>query len=424
MDFLFIHRNFPAQFRYLATALAAANGHRVFAIGSQSSARVPGVKLSKYQIGSDQSPEVHPFAREFDRECRRAEQVLYGATALKSAGLRPNFVLFHSGWGEGLALRDIFPDSKLVSYCEFYRRAGAELGYDSEFPPLGVDGLVLLRATNAANLLALCDADFGVAPTHWQRGLFPQEVQGKIQVIPDGIETEVFRPNAKAKFAVSGSNLTLRAGDEVISFVAPNLEPYRGIHVFMRALPRILAARPKAHVVIVGGNSVSHGAAPPSGQTWKQVFLDEVKDRLELERITFIGALPYADYLALLQVSRIHVYLTYPFILSRSLLEAMACECVVVASDTSPVQEVVENGTDGLLVPFFDPEALAQAVIEACAEYKQYLRLRRRARRKVIDHYDFQTISLPAHLKLFGLTGESSPSVPEKKGRRRKPVPA
>ena len=422
MDFVFIHRNFPAQFRYLATALAADNQHRVFAIGSQSAARLPGVKLSKYQIGTDRSPEVHPFAREFDMECRRAEQVLYGATALKSAGLRPDFVFSHSAWGEGLALRDLFPESKLISYCEFYRRAGTEFGFDPEFPALGVDGQVLLRATNAANLLALCDADVGLAPTHWQRGLFPTEFHGKIEVIHDGIDTDVFKANAKAKFTPDNDAI-LRVGDEVISFVAPNLEPYRGFHVFMRALPRILAARPKAHVVIVGGDSVSHGASPPSGQTWKRIFLDEIRDRVDVERISFIQGLPYSDYLALLQVSRIHVYLTYPFVLSRSLLEAMACECLVVASDTSPVQEVVENQTDGLLVPFFDSEALAQTVIEASAEYKQHLQLRRRARRRIVENYDFKTVCLAQHLKLLGLPAAEQPlKLAKKIVRTRKPV--
>jgi glycosyltransferase involved in cell wall biosynthesis len=422
MDFLLIHRNFPAQFRNLATALAARGEHRVFAIGSQSAARIPGVKLSRYRIEDERFPEVHPFARQFDLECRRAEQVLYGATALKSAGLRPDVIFVHPGWGEGLAIRDVFPHARLIAYCEFYHTSG-HIGFDPEFPTIGLDGLVLLRARNAANLMAVCDADAGVAPTQWQQNLFPPELRPKIRVIHDGIDTDVVRPDSEARFAPSGTDRTFRAGQEIISFVAPNLEPSRGYHVFMRALPQILAARPKAQVIVVGGDGAAYGPAPPPGYSWKRVFFEEVRDRIGPERVSFIRSLPYADYLALLQVSRVHVYLTYPIILSRSLLEAMATECLVIASDTAPVREVISDGENGQLVPFFDHEGLARAVIEASKRHRTHPDLRRRARQTVLARYDLHSVCLPQQLALLGVAPEAAAApVKQVKATRKKRV--
>jgi glycosyltransferase involved in cell wall biosynthesis len=271
-----------------------------------------------------------------------------------------------------------------------------------------VDGLVLLRARNAANLLSLCEADAGMAPTQWQRNQFPPEVRQKIQVIHNGIDTQIVRPNPKAKFVVPTTNRSLKAGDEVISFVARNLEPSRGYHVFMRALPSILSARPKAQVVIVGGDAVSHGPVAPAGLSWRRLFLDEVKDRIDPDRIFFIRSLPYADYLTLLQVSRVHVYLTYPSALSSSLLEAMAVECMVIASDTAPVNEIITHEKNGHLVPFFDHEALARAVIDASDKNRKHSHLRRHARQTVIEKHDLQSVILPKQLELIGVTREEA----------------
>ena len=151
VNILFVHRTFPAQFRHLAAHLAADARYRVFAIGSQYARPLTGIDLSTYQVSEADVASVHPFARRFEIESRRAEQVLYAATHLKSSVATPDVIFFHPGWGEHLALRDMFPDAYMVSYCEFYyRAAGADVGFDSEFPPLGVDGLVRLRARNAA----------------------------------------------------------------------------------------------------------------------------------------------------------------------------------------------------------------------------------------------------------------------------------
>jgi hypothetical protein len=245
MNILFVHRTFPAQFRHLAAHLANDARYRVFAIGSKYARPLAGIDLSTYQVNEGAVAGVHPFARRFEIESRRAEQVLYAATHLKRSGVTPDVIFYHPGWGEHLALRDLFLNAHLVSYCEFYYRAsGADVGFDSEFPPLGVDGLVRLRARNAATLLGLIDSDVAVSPTMWQRSLFPPELRPKINVIHEGIDVEAASPNPNAQFTTPNDRKTFRPGDEVITFAARNLEPYRGYHIFMRALPLILAARP------------------------------------------------------------------------------------------------------------------------------------------------------------------------------------
>jgi glycosyltransferase involved in cell wall biosynthesis len=401
MDILFVHRNFPAQFRHLATHLTRDDRHRVFAMGSKHARPLAGVNLSTYDVDERDVVGVHPFARRFELESRRAEQILYAATHLKRSGVAPEVIFFHPGWGEHLALRDTFPNACLVSYCEFYYRAlGADVGFDPEFPALGVDGLVRLRARNAATLLGLIDSDVAVSPTAWQRSLFPPELRPKIQVVHDGIDVDVASPNREALFRAKDGSI-FRAGDEVITFVARNLEPYRGYHIFMRALPRILAARPSARVLIVGKSGVSYGAPPPSGRTWKEIFLSEVEDQLDLARVTFCESLPYPQFLAVLQVSRVHVYLTYPFVLSWSILEAMACECLIVASNTPPVSEVVSHGRNGLLVPFFSPDQLAEHVVAAASDPAKYQHLRTEARQTILNRFDLKRICLPRWLSFI-----------------------
>jgi glycosyltransferase involved in cell wall biosynthesis len=405
MDVLFVHRNFPAQFRHIAAHLASDARYRVFALGSQHARKLTGTNLSTYRVNERVAAGSHPFARRFEIESRRAEQVLYAATDLKRSGVSPDVIFFHPGWGEHLPLRDVFPSAHLVSYCEFYyRSSGADCGFDPEFPSLGLDGLVRLRAKNVATLLGLIDSDVGVSPTQWQRSVFPPELRAKIQVAHEGIDVQTVSPNPHAQFALPDHGQIARPGDEVITFVNRNLEPYRGYHIFMRALPLILGARPKARVVIVGRSGVSYGAPPSVGQSWKEIFLSEVADQLDLGRITFCEALPYDQYVSMLQISRVHVYLTYPFVLSWSMLEAMACECLVVGSDTPPVQEVIAHEKNGLLVPFFSPEKLAETVIAAAEKPKKYQPLRKEARRTVVERFDLKNVCLPQWLSFIPRT--------------------
>ncbi len=404
MNVLFVHNNFPGQYVHIAHALAHDPQVQMVAIGSATSQMIEGVKLLRYSLGNIDVSATHPFARRFDMECHRAEQVLYALSSFASTGFKPDVIMAHPGWGEALPLRTIFPDARILLYCEFfYGVQGRDVGFDPEFPETGVDGHVALHLKNASSLLALGDCNIGISPTDWQRSTFPAEYQRKITVIHEGINVDVVKPNPDAVLRLPAGR-EFRRTDEVVTFVARNLEPLRGYHIFMRALPRIMAARPHAEVVVIGGDGVSYGASPPPGATWKSIFFDEVADQVDLKRIHFTGRLSYSDYLSALQISSAHIYLTYPFVLSWSLLEALSAGCVVIGSDTAPVREVL-NEKNGLLVPFFDVEQLANCVIEVLANPPRSHPIRVQARQTILDQYDLARICLP---KMMGFIPKAS----------------
>jgi glycosyltransferase involved in cell wall biosynthesis len=395
MNVLFVHNNFPAQFRHLAHFLAEQNGFQVAAIGGGTARSVKGVRLAKYALTQTDVSSSHPFARRFDLECHRAEQVLYTLTNLASSGFIPDVVVAHPGWGETLPIRTIFQNARLIVYCEFfYGSSGRDVRFDLEFPPTGTDGHVGLHLKNASTLLALSECDAGISPTNWQRSTFPPLLRDKIAVLHEGIDTSLVAPLDGVSLRLP-SGQSLSANDEVITFVARNLEPLRGYHIFMRAVPRILRHLPNAQVVIIGGDSTSYGAKPPPGTTWRSLFLDEVVGTIDLQRVHFTGPLSYQGYVRALQISSAHVYFSYPFVLSWSLLEAMSAGCLVIGSDTAPVREVI-NESNGILVPFFDVDELSHQVIDALARPKHYLGVRTAARQTIIDRYDLRRKCLPA----------------------------
>lgn len=407
LDVLFVHNNFPAQFKNLAARFAQNAGVRVRAIGAQGAPGLSGIETLRYGFSSHEVAATHAFARRFEIESRRAEQVIYAANSLKVKGFSPKLVYVHPGWGEALPLRVLFPDAGICSYSEFYYAPrGTDVGFDPEFPGYGIDGETRVVLRNAATLLALTDANVSIAPTHWQRSVFPPEFHSKIRVIHDGLDTKRLKPaNRAAEVTAGGRNFG--SGDEIVTFVSRNLEPYRGFHVFMRALPRILRTRPKARICIMGGDAVSYGAASEGHENWRLAMLDELRGKLDLERVHFLGKVPHATYLNLLSLSRAHVYLTYPFVLSWSMLEAMAMECLVIGSDTPPVTEVLSDRDNGIVVPFFDEDALAEAVIEAIGNARKLRPLRHAARQTIVERYDFDRVCWP---KQLGLIEELLPS--------------
>ncbi|WP_315835713.1 glycosyltransferase [Bradyrhizobium prioriisuperbiae] len=410
MNVLFVHNNFPAQFQQLARFLSQQPGVTVAAVGAQNSRAQKGVRLVKYSLTDVDVSASHPFARRFDLECHRAEQVLYALTTLASSGFVPEVIVAHPGWGETLPLRAVFPKARLIVYCEFfYGTNDRDIGFDSEFPAIGVDGHVALQMKNAATLLALSECDAGLAPTQWQRSTFPRLHQDRISVLHEGIDTAAIKPSQNASFRLP-SGRVLSAKNEVVTFVARNLEPLRGYHVFMRALPRLMAERPNAEILIIGGHGTSYGAPPPAGKTWQSIYLEEVSARIDMRRVHLAGHLPYQDYLRALQISSAHVYLTYPFVLSWSLLEAMSAGCLVIGSDTAPVREII-NAENGILVPFFDTDQLSKRLIEALAHRERFNGIRTAARQTILDQYDLARTCLPA-LVAFVRGGETPSELP------------
>ncbi len=401
MNFLFLHQNFPGQFAHLAPALAA-RGHRVIGLCSREDRAGPwrGMRILSYKYSEPKDQRTHPWVSTFNRAVDRGVAVYRALNALEGRGFVPDAVIAHTGWGEAMFLRDVWPDVKLGVFSEFYYQAdGADIGFDPEFEAgqeLGRAARIRLRNLAMRQQLEMADSSF--SPTHWQADQFPPDLRRKIDVIFDGIRTDVAKPDPDAVLEIAGLP-PLTAADEVITFVNRNLEPYRGFHRFMRALPDILSRRPGARVILVGEDGVSYGAAPKGGGSWKDKMIAEVRPRIsdsDWARVHFAGRVPYETYIRMLQISTVHVYLTYPFVMSWSLVEAMSSGCAIVASDTAPVREVIEDGKNGRLVDFFSTDGLAEAVDRLCDDPGRRAELGRAARQTVIDRYDLETICLPA----------------------------
>jgi glycosyltransferase involved in cell wall biosynthesis len=400
MRTLFIHQSFPAQYRHLAGALAARPGHEVVGLGEQALATVPGVRHVHYPGPAGAGPQTHRYLRPLEAATRRGQAVARAALALKAEGFAPDLICCHAGWGEGLFLRDVFPDARLLFYFEFhYAARGADLGF-GERSAIPLDEAARVRVLNANNLLCLDAADWSHTATDWQHSRFPPWARARMSVAHEGVDTGVVRRVVGACFALPDGRV-LTGEDEVVTYVARGLEPYRGFPSFMRALPAILRHRPRAQIVIVGEDAPHYGAGPPGGGTWRDAMLVELAGQLDLARIHFVGRVGHAALVALFGISAAHVYLTYPFILSWSLLEAMACGCPIIASTTPPVEEVIAPGRNGWLVPFHAPEALAAAVIHALEHPAIACEIGAAAREEAVQRYDLHGVSLPAGLRLL-----------------------
>ena len=386
MKVLFVHQNCPGQFKHLAPALAA-EGHEVLFIGQKDKRTPKGVKRLEYEPHRKVTPKIHPYLLGTEAAILNGQAVARIGFGLRAKGFTPDVMIGNPGWGETLFLKDVWPDVPLISLCEFYYNGtGSDVGFDPEFDT-GPDAILRARARSAQHLLAIEAADYAYSPTAWQRAQFPKAYQNKIDVIHDGIDTQMIRPDPAATFTLPSGKVLTRE-DEVLTYVSRNLEPYRGFHSFMRALPKVLEQRPEAEVVIVGGDEVSYGSRPKQGGTWREVMLAEVGPLPD--RVTFTGRIPYRDYLSLLNVSSAHVYLTYPFVLSWSMLEAMASGAFVIGSATAPVEEVIEDGVNGWLVDFFDVKVMAERIAEGLAQRREMDALRAAARSTVEARYDLR----------------------------------
>ena len=396
MKILFVHQNYPAQFLHLAPALQK-RGHQVLALTDAANLRnisVPNVKYTHKAQPVDANQTR--LGRNFTLMSDRGVTVARGALTLRDdKAYRPDVIFAHSGWGESLFLKEVWPDAKLIVYAEFYYRGvGMDVGFDTEFSKSTFDQVMISQGRAAYLTQSIVHADAALSPTQFQADSHPALLRQNITVIHDGVDTNLLKPNPAAKFTLPTGQV-VAVGDEVLTFVNRYLEPYRGYHIMMRALPEILRARPNAQVVLVGGDEVSYGQPAPTGKKWKDIFLDEVKDQLDLSRVHFVGKIPYPDYVNLLHVSRAHAYLTYPFVLSWSSIEAMAAGCHIVASDTAPVREAMTHGKTATLVDFFDIKGWSTALIDALAYPDKYTPLRQAAREHAIKTYDLQGNCLP-----------------------------
>lgn len=400
MKLLFVHQNFPGQYRQLLDWLIAQGGHQiVFLTQKRDVPPIKGVTIARYEPHHRPAANAYALSKYWEECCGAGFAVAQGCKKLEADGFVPDLVLGHVGWGELTFLKQVWPDVPIIGFFEYYFLAkGGSVGFDPEFPA-SEHAPFIMHARNAVNFANIQTVDLGQSPTLWQRDTFPESFHSKIYVCHDGIRTDLLRPDPKAQVHLGRLNRAVTAEDEIFTYMARNMEPTRGFHIFMRALPHILDARPGARVLIIGGSETSYGKASDLEGGYRAQMEKELGDRVDWSRVHFLGRVPYADYQRIIQISRCHIYLTVPFVLSWSLLESMSMGATIVASDTAPVREVMSHGETGLLVDFFQPEALARQVVEVLSRPADYAHLGRAARAHVVEAFDFTTRCLPEHLE-------------------------
>jgi glycosyltransferase involved in cell wall biosynthesis len=411
VNFLFVHQNFPGQYLHIVRSLLADNAmregtHQIVFMSEPNLNQMAGVRKVTY-ARPPVAETTHPPMREHEMAMRRAQAAFEGAQKIKALGFRPDIMIGHHGWGEMLNLADVFPGVPMLGYFEFfYRIEGADVNYDPEFP-MKPARFGAVRAKNATNLLALDLGQHGQTPTRWQHSTYPGWARKQIRVIEEGVDLSACRPDpaARRKPLTIGS-MTVRPTQKLLTYVARNLEPYRGFHSFMRALPRVLA-RKDVVVSIVGGDDISYGAPPAQGGTWRAVMLRELGHRLDPARVHFLGKVSYAQHLALLQRSDAHVYLSYPFVASWSLREAFACGCAVIGGDTETVTEFLQHGENGWIVPTLDHAALAEEILRLLEDRRMNARLRGGARAYAEQSLDLRDYLVKFRAAIEDITGQS-----------------
>jgi glycosyltransferase involved in cell wall biosynthesis len=419
LKYLFVHQNFPGQYLHIVRHLLRDPGNDIVFISEPNPNALRGVRRVSYQMPPSRTEGVFPAIADFDWALRRAEIVANTARTLRDLAFEPDIIIGHHGWGELLDLPDVWPRAPILGYFEFYYRSdGPDVQYDPEFPT-PPENYSRIRLMNAVNHQALALDQHGQTPTRFQQGLYPGWAQPQIRLLREGAQLDTCVPDPKARgreFRLG--EFTVAPTEKLVTYVARNLEPYRGFHVMMRALPRLLRERPDAKVVMVGGDDVSYGAKL-QGATWREVLQRELAGKYDANRVLFAGQLPYADYVRLLQRSDVHVYLTYPFVASWSLREALACGCAVVGADVAPVQEFITDGENGLLAPGLDAERVAGRILEVLGDRVLAQRLRAGARRYARGALDMALHTAAYEERVAELTGREPPRL-EKVGRRRK----
>lgn len=402
MRFLFLHSNFPAQYRHVATALAKDKKNQVVFGTKNRDTSLPGINKAIFEPSRNPHPTTHHYVRPLEGAVLQGQAVFKLIEKLKTQGFVPDVICGHSGWGPTLFVKDAFPDTPLICYFEwFYHARGSDADFDPA-EPLNIDDMARIRVKNAPILIDLYTCDRGLSPTYWQRAQFPEEFHSKISVFHDGVDTEYFKPNPGAKLVLP--NLDLSHVDELVTYVARGMEPYRGFPQFMEAIAYVQERRPNCHVVIVGDDRVCYGKSLPDG-SYKDLMLKKVP--LDLSRVHFTGSLPYGQYLKVIQASSVHVYLTRPFVLSWSMIEAMSTGCLIVGSDTAPVTEIIQEGENGLLVDFFSPQKIADRVDQVLNHPTRLVEIRTKARETVLERYALADL-LPQQIQLIKNTANTN----------------
>ena len=382
---LFVHNNFPGQFRSLAMTLVA-RGVRCAAVGSGTSPGIEGVRLGRYALDRGTGGDIFSFAIRAEADLIRGANAVRVANALKNEGFEPQVIVGHPGWGETVFLKEVWPEARQVLFSEFfYKPHGADVDFDPEFQSSSQEELLRVHAKNAIMALSLTDADVIVSPTEFQASVLPPVFKPLARVIHEGVDVEAITPGPAAPFELPDARI-LSPGTPVITYANNHMEPMRGLHIFARALPRLLEEVPDAHVLMFGKEGARpYGGSAPDGGTWQEMIFRDLA--LDASRVHFLGKASHDRLLAAFRLSTAHVYYTYPFVLSWSLVEAMASGCYVIGSDTPPLRDAIQDGVNGRLLPFFDPDALSEALIDACRRPRAFEQLRHAARATAVAKF-------------------------------------
>lgn len=405
---LFVHNNFPAQFRDLAQSLAA-RGVPCAAIAGEPAPGMEGVQMVRYRLTRGTGKDVYELAVRAEADFLRGRQALEAARWLANQGFEPKVIVGHPGWGETALLSHVFPEAKQVLYPEFfYHGRNSDIDFDPEFWTGDEEALIRGLAKNAVMSMALAEADVIVTPTAFQASCLPPAFRARTRVIHEGVDVDAIRPGPAELFALADGRV-IQPGTPVVTHINNQMEPLRGLHIFARALPRLLREVPDAQVLVIGEEKPrGYGASAPGGKSWRQVFFDPLAAELDPGRIHFLGKVPHARMLAALRLSTAHMYYSYPFVLSWSLVEAMASGCYVIGSDTGPVRDAIEDGVNGRLLPFFDVAALSEALIAACRDPDASAPLRAAARKTAVAGFS-RTAGRAAWLALLAELGLELP---------------
>ena len=400
MKLLFVHQNMPGQYRELITWLAAQpDGHEICFLTQRNDIHLPGVTTVTYKAHHRPAKDAYGLSKDWEAAAGVGIGAALAARQLaQQRGFTPDIIIGHTDWGELLFLKEIWPDVPVIGFFEyFYRTSGGLVGFDPDNPPNDQAGF-FAQARNTVPYASIENVDLGHVPTYWQRDRFPKSFHDRMYVCHDGIRTDRLTPAPEASVALGRLERPLTREDEVITYIARNMERARGFHIMMRALPKILQERPNARILMIGGNETSYGIESKHPGGLRGEMEEELGSSVDWSRVHFLGRIPYDSLCTIIRISRCHIYLTMPFVLSWSLLESMSMQATVVAADVAPVREAVTHGETGMLVDFFDPDALATQVVDVLARPDAYAHLGPNARAHVVETYDFLTRCLPEHI--------------------------
>ena len=395
MKIIFSHQNFPAQFGEFAFFLARAGWDVTFATAATAKS-AGGVRILPMKPHREPTEGVHRFTLPMERAAINGQGFARSALAAQKQGYVPDVVMAHAGWGSGTFAKAVWPDVKFVSYAEwFYRYPYVDaMGEPDERPEVDQRGHALSR--NAPLLLDLVQADQIQCPSLYQADQFPEPWRSLLTVMPDGLDAVLHAPAESPTLPDAAG--TLPPDAEIVTYATRGMEPHRGFPEFMRALEILQKRRPKLHAVIGGEDRVAYGRKLGEGDSWKTRMLRDLD--LDESRLHWTGLLPRGDYVRLLQAGHVHAYLTVPFVLSWSLLEAMSVGCTLVCSDVPPVREAAEDGVEALLIDHRAPEAVADAIARALDDRELAARLGQAARARILRDHDRRWV-FPARARML-----------------------